>query len=281
MPFYVADWSSSPDIRMMSFEERGVYFELLLVSWASDDGGLPASDDMLDRLLGQNGVWARVRSVVRRKFEERDGRLYNTRLCAELERSKGISEKRVQAASKRHANAGANAGANDMQLHTHFTLHTSQITDQNTQAPSLTDKPKPPSSSSMMDVLSVTGLLHFDAFWKSYPRKVGKRAAQKAWRKLKLDAECNKVLEAIARMKQSEQWKRDGGQYIPHPATFLNRGGQDDQPKVDRSTAGNVVRLCGCEGGLVGLGWDKKPCDCPLGDPFREQYARYAANGNN
>jgi hypothetical protein len=67
----------------------------------------------------------------------------------------------------------------------------------------------------------------FDVFWKAYPRKVGKLAAKKAW------AEADKpplkaILDAILAQLQGEQWRKDHGQYIPHPATWLNQGRWDD-----------------------------------------------------
>lgn len=74
------------------------------------------------------------------------------------------------------------------------------------------------------------GVRDFDLFWKAFPRKVGKASASKAWRKLNLDAESNKILAAIRRCKDSEQWRKERGQFIPHPATWLNRGGWDDEP---------------------------------------------------
>ena len=37
------------------------------------------------------------------------------------------------------------------------------------------------------------------------------------------------ILAAIEAQKKSEQWVKDGGQYIPHPATWLNQGRWDDQ----------------------------------------------------
>ena len=67
----------------------------------------------------------------------------------------------------------------------------------------------------------------FAEFWKAYPRKVGKRAAQRAWEKLK--PPLPKVLETIAAFKASRGWRKDGGQFIPHPATWLNRGSWDDE----------------------------------------------------
>lgn len=71
----------------------------------------------------------------------------------------------------------------------------------------------------------------FDRFWDAYPRKVGKQDARKAWRVIKPDdALSARILAAITRLRLSRQWLRDGGQYIPHPATWLRRGGWDDEP---------------------------------------------------
>lgn len=77
----------------------------------------------------------------------------------------------------------------------------------------------------------------FDRFWSAYPKKVGKEAARKAFTKAK--ASLDVMLAAIERQKNSQQWKRDNGQYIPNPATWLNQGRWDDEvqgqaPKVYR-----------------------------------------------
>ncbi len=63
----------------------------------------------------------------------------------------------------------------------------------------------------------------FDRFWVVYPRKVGKKDAVKAWSKLKPDEALTiQIIEGVERWKLSTQWTKDGGQYIPYPATFLN-----------------------------------------------------------
>lgn len=60
----------------------------------------------------------------------------------------------------------------------------------------------------------------FAEFWSAYPRKVAKGDAEKAWKKNKPDlAAC---LAAIAVAKSSADWTKDNGQYIPHPATWIN-----------------------------------------------------------
>lgn len=69
----------------------------------------------------------------------------------------------------------------------------------------------------------------FDAFWKEYPRKIGKQAAQKIYMKVKPDHNLSeRMIKAVQEQRQSEQWKKEGGRFIPNPATWLNRGQWDD-----------------------------------------------------
>lgn len=72
---------------------------------------------------------------------------------------------------------------------------------------------------------------NFNTFWASYPRKVGKLAAIKAWLRIQPDVQL--YLRIIAKVKEethSEQWQKDNGSFIPHPATWLNQGRWDDEP---------------------------------------------------
>ncbi len=65
----------------------------------------------------------------------------------------------------------------------------------------------------------------FDAFWKLYPKKQGKGAALKAWKKIKPDkALFEKIMAAVRdNLDRNQQWRRDNGQYIPNPSTWLNQ----------------------------------------------------------
>ena len=67
----------------------------------------------------------------------------------------------------------------------------------------------------------------FDSFWNAYPKKVGKEAARKAFAKVKVDTSV--LIRAIEQQKNSAQWTKDGGQYIPNPATWLNQGRWEDE----------------------------------------------------
>lgn len=70
----------------------------------------------------------------------------------------------------------------------------------------------------------------FELFWEAYPRKVGKGRARKWWDCHKPDdALVDVMMCAIAQQKNCAPWLKDGGQFIPHPTTWLNREGWLDE----------------------------------------------------
>ena len=69
----------------------------------------------------------------------------------------------------------------------------------------------------------------FDEFWQAYPKKVGKGYAFECFKKIKPSRKLvDTMLEAIAKQKKSDMWKRDKGQYIPNPSTWLNQKRWED-----------------------------------------------------
>lgn len=79
----------------------------------------------------------------------------------------------------------------------------------------------------------------FEKFWSVYPKKTAKKDAFKAWQKLKPDEELlNKILSSLEQQKKSAQWTKEGGQYIPYPATWLNgRRWEDDMTQYQQQKA--------------------------------------------
>lgn len=79
--------------------------------------------------------------------------------------------------------------------------------------------------------------IYFEQFWNAYPRHVNKQTAKRAFDKLKVDEEMlGKLLEAIERQKQSTQWQENEGQFIPHPATWLNGHRWEDEVRNYKQT---------------------------------------------
>jgi hypothetical protein len=73
---------------------------------------------------------------------------------------------------------------------------------------------------------------------------VGKEAARKAFMKIKPSADLlQRMLEAIKAQTASDQWKRDNGQYIPNPATWLNQGRWEDEPLAAAKSQNNDMSM--------------------------------------
>lgn len=70
----------------------------------------------------------------------------------------------------------------------------------------------------------------FAVFWSAYPKKKSKGDAEKAWKRIKPDAELReRINSSLEAMKASNDWTKEGGQFIPHPATWLNAKGWEDE----------------------------------------------------
>ena len=71
----------------------------------------------------------------------------------------------------------------------------------------------------------------FEQFWSVYPRKVGKAQARKAFEKLAED-NMREILDGVVRLQADPNLPDT--QFIPYPATWLNREGWGDEPYPKR-----------------------------------------------
>jgi hypothetical protein len=81
----------------------------------------------------------------------------------------------------------------------------------------------------------------FEMFWKAYPqhRRTAKGDAYAAWKKAdKMYTEkhlisfLGAVLEALAWQTKQPDWTKDKGQYVPLPATYLNKRRWEDSMPI-------------------------------------------------
>ena len=74
----------------------------------------------------------------------------------------------------------------------------------------------------------------FDLFWAAYPAKVGKKAAERAWRSAKDRPSLPSLLEALDRYRRTKPADRDWC----NPATWLNQGRwMDGEPEANDTPA--------------------------------------------
>lgn len=83
----------------------------------------------------------------------------------------------------------------------------------------------------------------FEQFWEAYPKKKSKGDALKAWKQMKKDRPpIDDLLSKIDELMSSKDWQKDGGQWIPYPATWIRAGGWDDETKTSTRQGGKYAR---------------------------------------
>jgi len=70
----------------------------------------------------------------------------------------------------------------------------------------------------------------FDRFWRVYPKKEKKQETLKAWLKLKPDEElAERIIKEVERRKQSYDWTKQKGAFVPMPSTYVNQRRWEDE----------------------------------------------------
>jgi hypothetical protein len=80
----------------------------------------------------------------------------------------------------------------------------------------------------------------FEQFWRTYPRRIGKGAARKAFEKALKLATFEEIMTGITR--QLPYYSSREQQFIPHPTTWLNQERWADEPQpVQQRRQGDMV----------------------------------------
>ena len=217
-PFYFSDYEAKTS--HLTLAEHGAY-SLLMGAYYKTGKPLPANAVQLQkicRVFADDEV-AALHSVLRQYFILRDGFYYNSRCEEEIEKANNISKVRSESASSRYANAGANAGAN---------AYTTTITTTTTGTDTSKLVNHPPTPKGSFEYTP-----DFLKFWDVYPKQKNKGTAFKAWKKIKpTNGLVEEIINGVHRAKESTDWKKENGQFIPYPASWLNARGWEDQPSA-------------------------------------------------
>ncbi len=72
--------------------------------------------------------------------------------------------------------------------------------------------------------------LSFECFYEKYPKHISRQTAKKSWDRINPSEDLARtIFQRLEVHKQSEQWVKDRGQFIPHPATWLNQRRWEDE----------------------------------------------------
>lgn len=224
---YIGDFQR--DTGHLSLTQRGAYLCLMHHYYATEKP-LPNDHTSLCRIAGAIDKAERdaVR-VVMGFFQAVESGLMHMRIEAEIEKAGKQSDTNRVIAIEREAKRKAEREADESSTNRATNREPNQTPD--TRHQTNTKPPKPPSPRKR----GSCGVEGFDVFWQAYPRKAGKAAALKRFEDIAPDAELlDEMLQAIARQRSWEQWSKDGGKFIPHPATWLNGGRWTDEPPAVR-----------------------------------------------
>jgi hypothetical protein len=220
LQFYPGDWRKDSAVQSLSYHDRGVWFEMLMLMHGSEVrgklilNGKPIPEDALCRLLGldkqtlNQTITTLLDFGVASKCPE-TGALMNRRM---------IRDEKIR---KVRSEAGKMGGNPDLLKQ----KRTTRVKQNST-----------PSSSSSIHTLSESELLEV---YEAYPRHTARPAALKAIRKAtervaKKDATSQH--EALVKLKSRvesyarlERKKSTESQFIPHPSTWFNGERYDDE----------------------------------------------------
>lgn len=207
------------DTSHLTLLEHGIYRQLLDLYYISEK---PLDANALRLICARTEEEQQIAiQLLNEFFTKDDGKFYHSRCDAEIEAYHG---KKTKAKASADARWNKNNGLQDANA-----LRTD--CDGNANHKPLTINHKPLTKVKPSREVALVVSHDFETFWHTYPKKVGKDAALKSWSKAKpfLDD----VLNALYWQKDSEQWKRENGKYIPNPSTYLNQGRWKDEAPVE------------------------------------------------
>lgn len=224
--FYGQDWLTDLKIMQMSLEDRVCFITLLCLASAAEEGGLVrnCSEEALIELshirpdpYDDDNPYTRAKGCLER---------YAALHCVTLHDNGDVTVVNFDRRQGENlSNAERQKRYRERLKITPKPRHIRNVTPRN-------------DSNARIDKNRVDKSIHTESdgdgfetsFWNPYPKKVGKADALKSWKKLHPTAELReKIAQSISRQSASEQWRREGGRFIPNPATWLNQGRWDDE----------------------------------------------------
>ena len=207
------------DTRHLTTLEHGAYLLLLMAMWRTKGTCLPHDHKLLARFAGlTRAQWDRIAPTIMLFFDVEDGKITQGRLTDEANAVRQHSQRQSDRSKVRWLKnkKNGNAVALPDRCQTDATLSLSLSTGKETDAKASSKKNGE----------------RFDAWYKNYPRKVGRGAAKKSFERIMAQgiATPEELSEGLARYIRT----KPPTQAWCHPATWLNQ-----ERWADRENPGN------------------------------------------
>lgn len=226
--FYYKDFLAST--ACMSVAEVGAYLRLLCYQWEHEV--VPDDSRKIARIINAGAQSNTLWRGIRERFPSvSEGTLQNQRLervRAEVQTGKSDTGERRKS---------SRSGTEPAQyVRTSAFAFTSAVPPVITSAASDGDAVQQAHDGNGDSISAAAA--RFERFWAAYPRKVGRDAAWREWLKRSPgNALTDTMIAKVREQQASPQWLKDGGQFIPHPRTWLHQGRWQDELEVTPKNA--------------------------------------------
>jgi uncharacterized protein YdaU (DUF1376 family) len=222
--FNIADYRA--DTAHLSLIEHGIYRQL--IDWYYlDEKPIPLETQVVTRRLSLGSDMLHLLQNILSDFfiKTENGYLHN-RIEQELERYKTqFAKNRVNGKL-----GGRPSKTTSVSKETQVVFENNHMATQiNPNQEPITNNHKPLTIIKPIRAVALDN--GFNEFYSAYPKKKNRTDAEKAWGKRK--PPIDEVLKALAWQKQSKEWQKQGGDFIPYPASYINAGGWMDEPVHD------------------------------------------------
>jgi len=234
------DFMSDPVIQAMSFDKRGRFIWACMCSWETDTPGM-ATENQWRKWLGYSiDGWEANRLDFPLIPGEMGELLVQKRLLYEFQQTRQEMERRSNAGL---TGAKARWGADAVALPSHSGRNGNPSEGRRQRAEK--EESTPLATIVAVNGVSLNGKSNgnghhdpedrdwagmFEWFYEKFPKKVGRPAAEKAWRAIK--PQNQETVEAIGAGLDLwlGSWSLKEKQFIPYPATWLNQRRWENQP---------------------------------------------------
>lgn len=209
MPFYFADYLA--DTAHLSTTEHGAYLLLIAHYWAH--GGLPKEEATIARITRMTArQWSQSRDVLRSLFGDE---WCHKRIDHEL--TQAIEKSRTNSANAKRRLSGRSANAQRTHTQSQSQLQSEEKKEEESSLRSESITPEKPDDWPKD---------FREQFWKSYPRKLEKKATIKALERTR----ASRVVPFERLMTAVRAYAATADpQFTKHPTTWLSKGCWDDE----------------------------------------------------
>jgi uncharacterized protein YdaU (DUF1376 family) len=211
MPLYVADYLA--DTAHLGALESGAYLHLIMHYWQT--GSLPDDERKLARIAKMTDAqWKKSRETLSDFFKKN---WRHERIERELSEAQSAYERRANAGKK-----GGIAKSSNKQCSSNATAMPEQCSSNHNHSSLLGENPNKHTPKELRSLS--------ERFYKSYPKHVDPRLAEKAFAAaVKRGADPEKIIAAAERFAEATRRAGTEKQFIKAPAVWLNAGAYDSE----------------------------------------------------